>query len=169
MGAALTAFSELVVRIAKFALGVLTGAIVAVTLAAVWWRYALNAPLSWTEQVCRIFFVWMTFLGAAVLYRERLHVAIDMFVLMLPRPARIAVLWIVEGLILVFNLVLLTYGTKLSVDTLGQTFGALDISPATFYFAAPVAGAMMILFFVELLVVPSRRMALDKIGVSTSV
>ena len=88
MGAALTAFSELVVRTAKFALGVLTGAIVAVTLAAVWWRYALNAPLSWTEQVSRIFFVWMTFLGAAVLYRERVHVAIDMFVLMLPRPAR---------------------------------------------------------------------------------
>lgn len=169
MNGALTALCELLVRVAKIALGVLTGAIVAVTLAAVWWRYALNAPLSWTEQVCRIFFVWMTFLGAAVLYRERLHVAIDMFVLMLPRPARMAVLWFVEGLILVFSLVLLVYGAKLSVDTLDQTFGALDISPATFYFAAPVAGAMMILFFFELLLTPARRVALDKIGVSTSV
>lgn len=169
MADALTAFCELLIRVAKALLGVLVVAIVGVTLAAVWWRYVLNAPLAWPEQISRIFFVWMTFLGAAVLYRERLHVAIDMFVTMVPPRTRFGLLWLVEILLLAFNAVFFIYGLKLSLDTLGQTFGALDISPATFYLAAPVSAALMILFFIERAVVPARRLALDNVGVGTSV
>src|SRR5215218_9671000 len=51
--------------------------------------------------------------GAIVLYRERLHVAIDMFMAPLPRAARRAVGWAIELLILAFNFVLLLYGLKL--------------------------------------------------------
>ena len=144
-------------RLAKGVLGCVVFLIVAITLASVWWRYALDAPLPWPEQVSRILFVWMTFLGAAILYREKLHVAIDMFVLMLPKGPRLAVVWLVELCVLGFNIVLLIYGLKLSLDTLSQTFGALDISPATFYFAAPVASGLMILFFVEWLADPGKR------------
>jgi len=157
-------------RLARLVLGVLIGAIVAITLAAVWWRYLLNAPLAWPEQVSRIMFVWVTFLGAAILYRANLHVAIDMFVSPLPRAARRAVGWLVELTILAFNLVLLVYGLKLSIDTLDQTFGALDISPASFYFAAPVAAGLMILFFLERVITPERRAAIEvHAGASTSV
>lgn len=169
MASTLTAISGAIIYVAKIFLGIMIAAIVIVTVAAVWWRYVLNAPLSWTEQVSRIFFVWVTFVGAAVLFRERLHVAIDMFVLMLPKDVRFFVLWGVELILLIFNVTFLIYGLKLSVDTLGQTFGALDISPATFYFAAPVSAAMMIVFFFEHLLVPARRRATDSIGVSTSV
>src|SRR5215212_12011313 len=128
MTSALTAICDLITRVAKLFIGALVGAIVVITLAAVWWRYVINAPLAWPEQVSRILFVWITFVGAAVLYRERLHVAIDMFMAPLPRAARRAVGWAIELLILAFNFVLLLYGLKLSVDTLGQTFGALDIT-----------------------------------------
>ena len=161
MAAILTSASDLITRIAKVFIGVLVGAIVAITLAAVWWRYALNAPLAWPEQVSRIMFVWVTFVGAAVLYRERLHVAIDMFVALLPRAVRRAMAWAVELLILALNAVLLVYGLKLSLDTLDQTFGALDITPASFYFAAPVAAGMMILYFLERIATPERRARIE--------
>jgi TRAP-type transport system small permease protein len=170
MASFLTALSDLVTRVAKLFIGALVGAIVVITLAAVWWRYALNAPLAWPEQVSRIMFVWVTFVGAAVLYRERLHIAIDMFVLRLSKPLQRATAWLIEGVVLIFNLVLFIYGLKLSLDTLDQTFGALDISPATFYFAAPVASGMMILYFLEELINPARRAAVQvTAGASTSV
>jgi TRAP-type C4-dicarboxylate transport system permease small subunit len=170
MASSLTALCDLLARVAKLFIGALVGAIVVITLAAVWWRYVLNAPLAWPEQVSRIMFVWVTFVGAAVLYRERLHVAIDMFVSHLPRAGRRAVGWAVELIILGFNVVLLLYGLKLSVDTLDQTFGALDITPASFYFAAPVAAAMMILYFLERISTPERRAAIEvHAGASTSV
>ena len=138
-------------------LGLLIGAIVLITLAAVWWRYVIEDPLSWTEQLSRILFVWVTFLGAAVLYREKSHITIDMFQQMMPPPLKALMVWLIELAMLLFIVVLFVYGLKLSLDTLTQTFGALDISPASFYFAAPVSAAMMFLFFIERLVDPSKR------------
>ena len=170
MAALLTKSCDLIAWAAKVFIGALVGAIVAITLAAVWWRYVLNAPLAWPEQVSRILFVWITFVGAAVLYRERLHVAIDMFMAPLPRAARRAVGWVIELLILAFNFVLLLYGLKLSVDTLDQTFGALDITPASFYVAAPVAAGMMILYFLERISTSSRRASIEvRAGAGSSV
>ena len=170
MAALLTKSCDLIAWAAKVFIGALVGAIVVITLASVWWRYVLNAPLAWPEQVSRILFVWITFVGAAVLYRERLHVAIDMFMAPLPRAARRAVGWAIELLILAFNFVLLLYGLKLSVDTLGQTFGALEITPASFYFAAPVAAGMMILYFLERISTSARRASIEvRAGAGSSV
>jgi len=170
MAALLTKSCDLIAWAAKVFIGALVGAIVVITLASVWWRYVLNAPLAWPEQVSRILFVWITFVGAAVLYRERLHVAIDMFMAPLPRAARRAVGWAIELLILAFNFVLLLYGLKLSVDTLDQTFGALDITPASFYFAAPVAAGMMILYFLERISTSARRASIEvRAGAGSSV
>ena len=157
----LTRFCNALDATTRLVLGLLVAAIVAITLAAVWWRYGLNAPLAWTEQVSRILFVWLTFLGAAVLYRERLHVAVDLLVTALPPGLRLGVLWGIELAMLVFVVMLLVFGFNLSVDTLGQTFGALDISPASFYFAAPVSAALMLVFFVERVAVPARRLTVD--------
>lgn len=157
MTKAITAICDALVRLVGNLLGLLIGAIVAITLIAVWWRYVVNDPISWTEQVSRILFVWVTFLGGAVLYREKSHITIDMFLEMMPQRLKALTVWFIELGMLLFIVVLFTYGLKLSLDTLSQTFGALDISPATFYFAAPVSAAMMMLFFVERLVDPSKR------------
>lgn len=157
MSKVLSAVCDALAGLVTNILGVLIGAIVAVTLAAVWWRYVVNDPISWTEQVSRIMFVWVTFLGAAVLYREKTHITIDMFLEMIPQPFKSIMVWLIELGMLLFIVVLFVYGLKLSLDTLSQTYGALDISPASFYFAAPVSAALMLLFFVERLVDPSKR------------
>ncbi|WP_439573930.1 TRAP transporter small permease [Phreatobacter sp.] len=145
-------------RAAAVAAGACIAAIVVITVVAVWYRYVLGAPLSWTEQISRILFVWVTFLGAAVLYRRMIHIVIDMLVIMLPAPIQRLVYWTNQALILVFALMLLWFGGKLALDTLGQTFGALEITPASFYLAAPVSAALILLFWVEKLVDPSKRL-----------
>ena len=81
------AVAEAVTRAVKLVLGAVMAAIVLITVAAVWWRYVLNAPIAWTEQVSNMLFVWTVFLGAAVLYREKLHIGVDMFLEMLPAHA----------------------------------------------------------------------------------
>lgn len=133
------------------------GAIVSITLLSVWYRYALNAPLSWTEQICRILFVWSVFAGAAILYRQMLHIAIDMFVVMLPPGLQKVVGWTNQILMLLTGILMLVYGLQISIGTLDQTFGALEISPASFYFAAPYCGLLIVMFWVEKLFDPSRR------------
>jgi TRAP-type C4-dicarboxylate transport system permease small subunit len=144
-------------RMSAVAAGACIAAIVVITVVAVWYRYILGAPLSWTEQVSRILFVWVTFLGAAVLYRRMIHIVIDMMVMMLPDPLQRAIYWVNQALIFVFAAMLLWYGGKLSVDNLAQTFGALEITPASFYAAAPVSAALILLYWVEKIVDPSKR------------
>ena len=67
---------------------VLLMAMVAVILAQVWWRYALNAPLSWPEEAARACMIWMMALVAPTAYRRVGFVAIEMVPDMLPRLAR---------------------------------------------------------------------------------
>lgn len=145
-------------RAAAVAAGGCIAAIVAITVVAVWYRYVLGAPLAWTEQISRILFVWVTFLGAAVLYRRMIHIVIDMLVIMLPAPLQRVVYWVNQALILVFALMLLWFGGKLAIDNLGQTFGALEITPSSFYLAAPVSAALILLYWVEKIVDPSKRL-----------
>lgn len=40
--------------------------IVALTIAQVFFRFALNSPLVWSEELARLLLVWVTFIGAAV-------------------------------------------------------------------------------------------------------
>jgi TRAP-type transport system small permease protein len=69
----------------------LMAAIALLTLAQVFWRYGLQSPLQWSEEVARYCFVWVTFLGAAALMRMREgHPAIDTLYLHVgPRMQRV--------------------------------------------------------------------------------
>jgi TRAP-type C4-dicarboxylate transport system permease small subunit len=149
--------SDLVTEAAKAMLGACVALIVLITLAAVWWRYVLAAPIAWIEQVSNILFIWITFVGAAVLYRQKLHIGVDMLLESLRGRPKTVMFWAIELANLGFVLVLFVYSMKLSIDVLPNTYGALDITPAWFYFSAPVACAMMVLYFVEKIVDPGKR------------
>ena len=157
MTALISRLSGWVTEIAKAFLGVWVAAIVIITLAAVWWRYVINSPIAWIEQVSNILFIWITFVGAAVLYRQKLHIGVDMFIELLQGRAKQVMFWVIELGNMLFVTVLLIYSLKLSIDVLPNTYGALDITPAWFYFSAPVSCAMMLLYFLEKIVDPSKR------------
>jgi TRAP-type transport system small permease protein len=62
-------FVRLLAATERGVIGGLMAAIVVLTLAQVIWRYALDDPLQWSEEVARYCFVWLTLLGAATLLR----------------------------------------------------------------------------------------------------
>ena len=66
-------------------------AIILLTSAQVFFRYVLNYPLGWTEEMARYVFIWAVFLGAAVVARSRGHVAVELFHPYLPLWGRRAV------------------------------------------------------------------------------
>jgi len=58
------------------ALVIVTGSV----FVGVVFRYMLNAPLTWTDELALIAFVWLVFIGAGVCTRNRSHMGIDMVV-----------------------------------------------------------------------------------------
>jgi TRAP-type C4-dicarboxylate transport system permease small subunit len=72
--------------------------------------------------------------------------------------------WVIELANLTFIIILFIYSTKLTIDVSGNTAGALDISPAYYYASAPVSCLMMMLYFLEKVVDPSKRIPEGQVG-----
>ena len=57
--------------------GLLVLAMTLIGLLQVVMRYIFNSPLTWTEELARYIFVYITFLGASVLLYERSHLFVE--------------------------------------------------------------------------------------------
>ena len=58
----------------------LMAALCAVILLQVFYRYVLNAPLLWPEELARYLQIWLTFVGASIAIQERGHVQVEFLV-----------------------------------------------------------------------------------------
>ncbi len=65
----------------------LTGSIL-VMLMQVVLRRAFNRPIIWAEDLTVFIFVWITFLGAAVLYQRKAMTSVDSLIVCLPKKIR---------------------------------------------------------------------------------
>jgi TRAP-type C4-dicarboxylate transport system permease small subunit len=124
----------------------LMAVLVADVFLGVYSRYVMHATFQWYDEVARLCFVWMVFLGAAVAVRRgahfRLHLLIDRFGEAMRRRVELLVTLIV----IAFAAVLVTGGVAIFPLARRQVTDALEISMVWFYAALPVGGALMILF-----------------------
>lgn len=56
-----------------------------ITLVAVFFRYVLQSPITWSEEAARYLMVWSTMLGISIATRQKAHLGIDIFVSMAPK------------------------------------------------------------------------------------
>ena len=126
-------------------LGLMVALVVDVFL-GVFSRYVLHTTFQWYDEVARLCFVWMVFLGAAVAVRRgahfRLHLLIDRFGPRLRHAADLAV----GLLVLTFGGVLVAGGIAMYPVARRQVTDSLELSMLWFHGALPVGGALMVLF-----------------------
>lgn len=75
-------------RAEDLCLAVLHALVAILVCAAVVFRYALDDPLTWSEEMIILLFGWMVFLGIANAFRARTHIIIDVVVLFAPPAVR---------------------------------------------------------------------------------
>jgi TRAP-type transport system small permease protein len=96
-------------------------------------RYGFNMGITASEEISRLLFVWLTFLGAIVALREHGHLGVDMLVRRLPNTGK--------KICLVLSHALMIYVTWLMLDgSWTQTLINIDV-------AAPATGFSMGLFY----------------------
>lgn len=58
------------------------------TLTQIFMRRFLHSPLEWAEDLSVFLFIWITFLGAAILYERKVLISIDTIINLLPTRAQ---------------------------------------------------------------------------------
>lgn len=109
----------------------------------VFFRYILNNPLSWTEELARITLVWLVFWGSAIAVRRKEHLSISFFVNLLPKKIRLYI-DIFNQLAMMSFLGIAAYaGYRVMLITQGIVTPALGISYLWFYIIVPLSCIFM--------------------------
>ncbi|MDV2582174.1 TRAP transporter small permease [Alkalibacillus haloalkaliphilus] len=112
----------------------------------------ISFSLPGTEELARLLTVWLTFFGASLAIHEKLHLSVNYFVSLVKENVRIVIGLIVHALMLVFFAVLLFYGFKLTIHSMGTTSSTLQLPMGLYYMVIPISSIFSIYFiFVKML------------------
>jgi len=124
---------------------VLVGAICVVVTLQVFCRLVLRSPLSWTEEMSTILFVWTTMIGSSLALKRGEHFAVELLHRRLPLRAQRPACVVVDAAVIVFAALLLYEGAKMAVRNIPVATPAMEIPRAIPYAALPAGGALMLL------------------------
>ena len=112
-------------------------------------RYIFESPIPWTEEVARITFIWITFIGAYIALRTKAHIAVETFVKHKFSPKSQEKISNVLLFFLVYFVgYLLWVSLKVIPATAGSTTPVLEISFLYVHFAVPIISTMMLLYLI---------------------
>jgi TRAP-type C4-dicarboxylate transport system permease small subunit len=114
-------------------------------------RYGLDRPLEFSEELARYTFIWSVFLGSVICYRRGSHAAIEIFVKMLPDKVRRVVLLLATITCSAFFALIVVQGWDITVDAMGQASASLGVSMAYAYAVLPVGGLLLLIYSLEIL------------------
>ncbi|HJV46643.1 MAG TPA: TRAP transporter small permease [Bacillota bacterium] len=131
--------------------------IVIVTL-QVFTRKLFNFVFFWSEEVTLVLLCWFSFMGIAIGFREKLHLAIDSITNMMPAWVNKVIDKAVLLSTIAFGYFLLKYGWDFTVLMADSTLPATKMSNSWFYAVMPLTGLMIIIYAVlQILGIETKR------------
>jgi len=115
-------------------------------------RYVLGTGSSWPEPAAVLLMVTFTFMGAAASYRAGAHIAVGMLTDHLPQPLQKKCATLVHFLMAGICIFVIVWGSKLSLQTMGQTLADLPwMAVGWTYMPLPLGALLTLVFVVEVL------------------
>jgi len=125
------------------ALVFLTVLMVLVVFSQVFFRYVLNQPNPWTEELARYLFIWISMLGAAFGVMKRSHFGFDLLVKKMPPYLQKFEHVFVHACMGILIFALIYYGCRMYRVVAFQITPALQIPMRYVYLSLPVSGFLM--------------------------
>ena len=108
-------------------------------------RYLFNASLDWAEELARIAFVWLVFLGAMTALGHQAHLGVDVLVRVLPPDLARWADRVVRLCLMVTLTLFVYYGTAMAVDGYIIRTPVLAFPWTYIYATVPVSALGMLL------------------------
>ena len=101
-------FKRIVTNLDAVICGVTLTICVILVNANVIFRYFLNNPIKWTDEVVTSLFIWTVFMGSAYAHRKHAHLGVDIVINLIHGKAR-NIIELVMDILQILILILLTY------------------------------------------------------------
>ena len=121
-----------------------------IAILGVFFRYVMQSPFMWTEEIARYLMVWMGFTAISVALRQDRHIRVEVLPKILPPKAVKAASYVVDAMIAFFFIVLLGQGYLMTVGNI-MTASTFRLSMSWILAAVPLAAALtLIQLFVKI-------------------
>jgi tripartite ATP-independent transporter DctM subunit len=141
-----SAFDNVLLRLTQYLAACILVLEIAILFIGVVSRYALSSPITWSDELASILFVWLTMLGAVIAFQRSQHMRMTALV-SIARPAVRDVLEVIAIAIpLIFMALILYPSLEYAIDEQVIITPALEISNAWRSTALPVGMILMLLF-----------------------
>jgi len=123
----------------------LVGALAILVAVEVFFRYVLNASISWYDEFAGYLLVWVTFWGAVLALDRGRHIGFETLVERFSILAQNLIMTIVYLLLIGLQIVLIYYGWMLTTQLTGETAITLPVPIGVIYLVIPTTGTLMLL------------------------
>ncbi|MDR1048599.1 MAG: TRAP transporter small permease [Synergistaceae bacterium] len=108
-------------------------------------RYVFSNSLSWSEELARFIFMWLSWVGASYAVKERSHFRVEMFANLLKGRSRKIFELAILAVWFAFSVILAWLGTRLTLFLMetGQISAAMEIPMSWVYASVPAGCALM--------------------------
>ncbi|WP_085993630.1 TRAP transporter small permease [Oceanobacillus senegalensis] len=136
-------------------------AMVIIIIYQVFSRQILGSAPAWSEEISRMLFVWVSFLGISYGFREKLHIGVGLIIDRLPEKVQDMFDYFAKILVIGFGVILLYYGWQFTMLTSNSTMPATGLPSSVLYGVIPVTGFFVLLNGIELLFVKGMHQELE--------
>ena len=139
----------LLLSFAKVTVIVISITMVLVTLAQVIFRYLIEDPLPWSEELARYCFVWIVFLGAAIGLSRGAHLGVDLLVNQFPERWQRGFAFLTNIMITCFAFAVIYASLPVIKMNMFQHSPALGVQMSLIYIAIPISMCLIALISIE--------------------
>ncbi|MDR1059407.1 MAG: TRAP transporter small permease [Treponema sp.] len=117
-----------------------------VAMAQIVMRWIFRNPIVWSEELIRLMYVWICYIGWTMASRNRTHICITAFISRLPPSGQKVMQTFNCVLVILFSVFMVWFGIKMTeVGGRGMAV-TLPINFALVYVSAPIANFIILLY-----------------------
>lgn len=131
---------------------ILLSGIFVLGIAQVFWRWVLNDPITWTEEMIQLIYVWVCYLGWAIAERKDSHIRITAVLNALPPKVQKWLQAFTHVLCIIFSILMIIYGIKLVGAGAKRTAVSFKLNYAVVYVIGPIVNFIIIIYEIAALI-----------------
>ena len=139
-------------KILKLAMVISSAILAIVTFLQVIMRFFFKMPVAWGQDIIRLSFVYLVFLGAAYCLKTNDHLNIDIIFSMVSNKTGKILQILINFVLLVFFVFLLFYGIQFSKTGITQKAPYTAIPMIYYYASIPISALYLILYDLEIII-----------------